>query len=58
LQIADVDARLANSSQSSAIKQYVRAREAGLQPETVSASAVNQAWRETERTGVPYRADV
>lgn len=58
LQIADVGARLANASQTNAINQYVKAREAGLQPEGVSTRDVSAAWRETERTGVPYRADV
>ena len=57
LQIADVDARIYNGSQTAAVNSYVKAREAGLQPEGISKPAVEKAWRETERTGVPYRAD-
>lgn len=39
------------------INQYVKAREAGLQPEGVTKKDVDFAWQQTERTGVPYRAD-
>jgi hypothetical protein len=36
---------------------YVDARNAGMQPEGVTAKAVAIARAETERTGVPFRAD-
>jgi len=57
LQIADVGAHMASRSQSADIKSYVDARAAGLQPESVSKASVESAWRATEATGTPYRAD-
>lgn len=57
LQIADVDARMFNSSQNSQLNQYVKAREAGLQPQTVFKKDVDAAWKATDATGTPYRAD-
>jgi hypothetical protein len=46
-----------NKAQNSQIKNYVKAREAGLQPKTVFKHDVDAAWRSTEATGVPFRAD-
>lgn len=42
----------------SEINAYVRAREAGLQPATVFKKDVDAAWRKTEKTGTPFRADL
>jgi len=57
LQVADVTAHKFNTSQHRQIKEYVRAREAGLQPDTVFKRDVDKTWAATEKTGVPYRAD-
>lgn len=57
LQVADVTAHKFNQSQNTQIKQYVRAREAGLQPATVFKKDVDAAWKATEKTGTPFRAD-
>lgn len=57
LQVADVQAHHYNTGQHRQIKEYVRAREAGLQPATVFKRDVDKAWASTEKTGVPYRAD-
>jgi hypothetical protein len=57
LQIADVTAHKFNTGQHRQIKEYVRAREAGLQPASVFKKDVDAAWKATEKTGVPYRAD-
>lgn len=57
LQIADVGAHLQNTSIYRASDEYRRAREAGLQPDTVSLAAVEKARRGTDQSGVPYRAD-
>jgi len=38
-------------------ENYVKAREAGLQPATVSKKDVDKAWRLTDKTGTPFRAD-
>lgn len=55
--MADVTAHKFNQSQNTQIKQYVRAREAGLQPATVFKKDVDAAWKATEKTGTPFRAD-
>lgn len=57
LHVAPVDAHMQNKSQNSQIKNYVKAREAGLQPKTVFKADVDHAWKQTERTGTPFRAD-
>ena len=57
LQVAGVEAHAQNKAQNSQIKEYVKAREAGLQPATVFKHDVDAAWRATEATGVPFRAD-
>jgi hypothetical protein len=40
------------------LNNYVKAREAGLQPASVFKKDVDAAWKATEATGTPYRADV
>lgn len=57
LQIADVGAHLFNTKQSGELNNYVKAREAGLQPASVFKKDVDAAWKATEATGVPFRAD-
>lgn len=57
LEVADATARKFNQSRYRQSDRYVEARRAGLQPETVFKKDVDFAWKETERTGVPYRAD-
>jgi hypothetical protein len=57
LEIADVQAHKFNQSISKQQNAYVDARRAGLQPANVFKKDVDKAWAETERTGVPYRAD-
>lgn len=57
LQIADVDAHVRNQRQASGLKEYVKAREAGLQPKSVFKKDVAAAWAATEATGTPFRAD-
>lgn len=57
LQVADVTAHKFNQNQRREMDNYVKARYAGLQPETVFKRDVDHAWKETERTGVPFRAD-
>jgi hypothetical protein len=57
LQVADVTAHQFNTGQHRQIKEYVRAREAGIQPDSVFKRDVDKAVRITEKTGTPYRAD-
>lgn len=57
LTVADPAAHKFNQNQIRQMDAYVDARKAGLQPETVFKKDVDFAWRETERTGKPYRAD-
>lgn len=57
MQVADVTAHKFNTNQHSEIKAYVRAREAGLQPKSVFKRDVEAAWKSTDATGVPFRAD-
>jgi hypothetical protein len=57
LQVADVTAHKFNQSQHSQIKAYVNARESGLQPASVFKKDVDAAWKATEKTGTPFRAD-
>lgn len=58
LQVADPTAHKFNQNRTSEINAYVRARQAGLQPETVFKKDVDAAWRKTEKTGTPFRADL
>jgi hypothetical protein len=55
--VADVQAHKFNQHRTGEINSYVRAREAGLQPATVFKKDVENAWRITEKTGTPFRAD-
>ena len=57
LHIADVTAHKFNQGQHKVLKDYVSAREAGLQPAGTTRAAVDAAWQKTEETGTPYRAD-
>lgn len=57
LQIADVTAHKFNQGRSKELDNYRAAREAGLQPETVFKKDVDAAWKATDATGTPYRAD-
>lgn len=55
--MADVQAHQFHKNQNAEIKQYVDARKAGLQPATTFKKDVDFAWKQTEKNGVPYRAD-
>lgn len=57
VQIEGADARKYMGSVWKQHDAYAEARYAGLQPETWYAKDVETAWRETERTGKPFRAD-
>ncbi len=57
VQVADIRAHNHNQRIYKEADAYVDARRAGLQPETVFKKDVDQAWRETERTGALFRAD-
>lgn len=57
LQVGDPTAHKFNQNVYRAQDEYREARYAGLQPERVSRDAVRQAWKITEATGTPYRAD-
>ena len=57
VQVADVEAHRFNQSMHAGIKDYVAARNEGMQPATVFKKDVAFAREMTQRTGVPYRAD-
>jgi hypothetical protein len=57
LTVADPQAHKHNQRVYAQCDAYADARRAGLQPETVFKKDVDFAWKETERTGTPYRAD-
>lgn len=57
LQVADVTAHKFNGMQNRELNEYVRAREAGLQPSGTSGRAVREAWKKTDILGRPFRAD-
>lgn len=57
LEVADVAAHKFNQFRNRELDNYVNARKAGLQPETVFKKDVDQAWKITDKTGTPYRAD-
>lgn len=57
LQVADATAHKYHAKQNSDLDAYVSARHAGLQPQTVFRKDVERAWKITDKTGVPYRAD-
>lgn len=57
LQFSDVTAHALNQQIYRESDDYARARADGLQPESFTASAVAEARRVTDATGVPFRAD-
>lgn len=57
LQVADVTAHKFNSGIYRQQDNYMNARNAGLQPESPFKKDVDFAWKQTEKNGVPYRAD-
>lgn len=57
LQVQDPTAHKFNQSQHSQIKEYVKAREDGMQPASVFKRDVDFARKVTDKTGVPFRAD-
>lgn len=57
LQVADVTAHKFNSGIQGQLNEYAKAREAGLQPQTVFKKDVEAAWKATDATGIPFRAD-
>lgn len=57
LEIENPEARKFNTGIYAQQDAYREARNAGLQPKTVWKKDVDQAWRITEKTGTPYRAD-
>lgn len=57
IQLADPTAHQFNTGLNKQLDNYVDARRAGIQPDGVGAKQVAAAWKETERTGTPYRGD-
>lgn len=57
LQIANVEAHKFNQNLHAELNAYRDARYAGLQPASTQMQDVKKAWKITEATGVPYRAD-
>jgi len=57
LEIPDVTAREHNQGINGQLNEYVKAREAGLQPQTWFTRDVKAAWKATDAMGVPFRAD-
>lgn len=57
LEVSDPEAHRRNKSMYAAVDNYVDARYSGMQPATVFPKDVAFARAETERTGVPFRAD-
>lgn len=57
LEVADPEAHRRNNSMYRVMDDYVDARNSGMQPEGVTARDVAFAREQTERTGVPFRAD-
>lgn len=57
VQVEGVEAHRYNSAQRSSLEAYRSAREAGLQPQTTRKADVEKAWRLTDKTGTPFRAD-
>lgn len=58
LQVAGVEAHAHSVKQDHMIRDYVDARNSGMQPETLYPRDVAFARKYTDRFGVPYRADV
>lgn len=57
VQIEGVQAHQYNVGMRKQAEEYVKARAAGLQPATVFKKDVDKAWRLTDKTGAPFRAD-
>lgn len=57
LQVADVEAHQEQKQIYREQNDYRAARDAGLQPASCRGESVRQAWKITDATGVPYRAD-
>ena len=57
LQIEGVEAHDYNRRVRSQQNEYAKARMAGLQPDGLGKTDVDEAYRLTEQIGVPYRAD-
>lgn len=57
LQVAGVEAHAVNQNTNRELNEYVRAREAGLQPDGTRKHQVDAAWKLTDALGTPYRAD-
>lgn len=57
LQVADATAHKFHQHRNGELNAYVKAREAGLQPQTIFKKDVDAAWKATDKTGVAFRAD-
>jgi len=57
LEVQPVEAHKFNRSQEQEIKEYGKARRAGIQPASLSKADVDVAWKLTDKLGVPFRAD-
>jgi hypothetical protein len=57
LEVQPVEAHKFNRAQENDIKEYGKARRAGIQPATLSRADVEIAWKMTDKLGVPFRAD-
>ena len=57
LEVANPEATKHNKAQNGQLNEYVRAREAGLQPKTVFKNDVDTAWKLSDKLGSPFRAD-
>jgi hypothetical protein len=57
LEVQPVEAHKFNRAQEHEIKEYGKARRAGIQPASLSKADVDIAWKMTDKLGVPFRAD-
>jgi len=57
LEVQPVEAHKFNRAQEQEIKEYGKARRAGIQPASLSKADVDVAWKLTDKLGVPFRAD-
>lgn len=57
LQVQDVEAHKFNSGVNRELDDYRDARSAGLQPASTRRRDIDAAWKITEATGQPFRAD-
>lgn len=58
LQVADVTAHQFHLKRNSEIKEYIDARNEGMQPQTFFKRDVDLAREVTQATGTPFRADI